>query len=267
MAPQTVTNKALRNLQKSMHALAHAPKPHQSTGALRWTLHNNKYNNNNKDKQKEGEDNNDKQQQHKTTNRMLWMAAAHKPAMYMVILEKPLHQACKLDIWNTVPCTCTRPQSQTEVTNNQRGLNHVINFSGGMQGISERLGMTLNFEIVEERNFLAGQSLHACIIGPFPDENTADNVLKLEYFAQRLTTWYNQFCQQALSTGTLSATDVPWFQILPQFDSEGDYGNVYHFYLNDDLSIDGKYYSQHLKPSDQDPEASNKNKKTDAVNK
>ena len=196
---------------------------------------------------------------------MLWMVAAHKPAMYVVVLEKPLHQARRLDIWNTVPCTCTRPPSQTEVTDDKRGLNHVINYSEGLQRISEHLGMALNFTIVEELNFLAGRSLHACIIGPFPDENTADNVLRLEYFAGRLTTWFNQFRQQALSTGTPSATDVPWFQILPQFDSQGDYGNVYHFYLNEDLSIDGQYYSQHLSPLDQDSEASKKKTKASPI--
>ena len=137
---------------------------------------------------------------------------------------------------------------------------------------SQDLGMTLNFTIVEEPNFRDGETLHACIIGPLPNENTADCVLKLEYFASTIPATYTGIRQSSLSTllTTIAGGSMPWDNMLPTSDVD-NYGNVYHFYLNEDMSIDGEYYFKHLnsetptgkpKPSSAD-EPSQKKSKTE----
>ena len=175
---------------------------------------------------------------------MLWSVRACKPAMYVVMLETPVHEARKLDLENTHLCSCPRPSSQTELTRNNRGLNHVHNLSESMQHICQGLGMTLDFTIVEEPNFSPGQSLHACIIGPLPDENTADYVLRLEYFACGLPQQFHQL--RLIAHGLRIPSGHRVFSDMIPSSTIDDYGNVYHVYLNDDLTVDGKYYRQHL---------------------
>ena len=147
----------------------------------------------------------------------------------MVMLEYPLDEARKLQLGNTYDWIHNfRGCSQNTQALLCRDIFKLVMW--------EQFKIKVRFDIVQDVGDCKVEGdtpLHACIIGPLPDKNTADVMLKVKFLAERIPSMLIMLKQTnnevLLCDGSFNHEYLPTLDMFHHLVPEE---NVYHFYLD-----------------------------------